>query len=313
MTAANESEPRRFGHLIHVGYPKTGSKLLQHWFDAHPQLAYRHGSIAGFGDVQAIARAGAVCDDDAILYRVTTCEDLSTPFAHHGTLAIDYSSARETDFAVSQVRVCSTLAGLFPNAVVLIVTRGFRAMILSSYSQFVRSGGDVDLAESMAGWQREDGAKLHFTSVTPWDYDHLIQVYTDAFGAGNVIVMPYELLSDHPHEFTRWLSVRLGIDHLPASSERVNESLSPAAMYWYPRLTRLVRRTRSRKVFELYIHAAFNKRLGPLIAVLQRLRRGTPVTAAAIPDDVVNAFRGKAESLRGNPLYAPYAAEYLHR
>jgi hypothetical protein len=298
------------GHLIHVGYPKTGSTLMQQWFDAHPQLAHRYGSIAGFRDVQAIARAGAARDDDAILYRVTSCEGLSTPLAHAGDLAIDYS--RETDMAVSQMRVCSALASLFPNAVVLIVTRGFRSMILSSYSQFVRSGGDVDLAESLAGWQTEAGAELDFTNVTPWDYDHLIKIYTEAFGAGNVIVMPYELLRDDPDEFTRWVSRRLGIDHLPATSERVNESLSPAAMYWYPRLTRLVRRTRSRKVFELYIRAAFNKRLGLLIAVLQRLRRGTPVTAAAIPDDVVNAFRGKAESLRGNPLYAPYATEYLH-
>lgn len=290
------------GHLIHVGYPKTGSTLLQQWFGAHPQLAYRDGSIAGFRDVEAIAREGAVDGETAIRYRVTACEALSTPLADAGDRSIDYSRAGETDFAAAQSRVCSILAGLFPNAVVLIVTRGFRSMILSSYSQFVRTGGDVDFAASLSG----------AASLAPWDYDHLIRIYTDAFGAANVVVMPYELLRDDPNEFTRWLARRLGIDPVPPATERVNESLSPAAMYWYPHLTRFVRRVPSRAVFRAYIRAAFHNRLVPLVGLLQRLRPGTPVTAAAIPDEVVNAFRGKADSLRGNPLYAPYAAEYLH-
>jgi hypothetical protein len=44
--------------------------------------------------------------------------------------------------------------------------------------------------------------------------------------------------------------------------------------------------------------------------VLQRLRPGTPVTADAIPEDLIAAYRAKASTLRENPLYAPYAREY---
>ena len=43
-------------------------------------------------------------------------------------------------------------------------------------------------------------------------------------------------------------SARLGIDPHPPSRERINESLSPIEMYWYPRLTRFVRRIPSRQI-----------------------------------------------------------------
>ena len=36
-----------------------------------------------------------------------------------------------------------------------------------------------------------------------------------------------------------------------------------------------------------------------------------PVTDDRLPDEVVESFRGKATALRGDVLYAPYAADYL--
>jgi hypothetical protein len=35
-------------HLIHIGYAKAGSKFLQRWFEAHPDLAYRTAGLGGF-------------------------------------------------------------------------------------------------------------------------------------------------------------------------------------------------------------------------------------------------------------------------
>ena len=298
-------------HLLHVGYPKAGSKYLQRWFEAHPQLGYRGGLIAGFHDAYAIARAGAA-GADGVLYRVTSYEGLSAPHADAGQVAVDYSRPRATDVRTAQLRVCELLASLFPNALVLIVTRGFRSMILSSYSQFVRSGGDIDLADLVAVARKGSGPEFDsLVDLAPWDYDDLIGAYTQAFGAENVVVMPYELLRDDAGEFTRILAARMGIDDLPGTRGRVNESLSPVEMYWYPRLTRLVRRIPSRKLFGLYIRAAFRNRLRRPIAILQRLRPGTPVTPALIPDDLLEPFRGLAESLRENPLYAAYTSDYL--
>jgi hypothetical protein len=123
--------------------------------------------------------------------------------------------------------------------------------------------------------------------------------------------MPYELLSDDAAQFTRELSQRLGIEQLEGSREKVNESLSAIEMYWYPRITRLVRKLPSRRLFRLYIRAAFHNRLRGPIRILQRLRPGSPITSAMLPDAILEQFRGRAESLRDHPLYAPYLADYL--
>ncbi len=298
-------------HLVHIGYPKAGSTWLQRWFEAHPQLAYGEGAIAGFRDVYSIARAAANADA-GIRYRVTSYEGLSAPRADAGRNFVDYERLRELDAATAQVRVCTLLGELFPNAVILIVTRGFRSMILSSYSQYVRSGGAADLDALVELAKRGPGAPGYDTlaDLARWNYDELIAAYRAKFGAENVIVMPYELLRDDAREFTRTLANRLGIDDFITTPARVNESLSPVELRWYPRLTRAMRRIPSRRLFDLYIRAAFRGRLGAPIRMLDRLRPAKPVTAASIPDEVLDGFRGHAESLRADPLYAPWLADY---
>lgn len=292
-------------HLLHIGYPKAGSTWLQRWFAAHPQMAYREGGIAGFDDVYAIAREGAAGGDEP-LYRVTSTEGLSIPTKDSGDMIVDYRERRETDIAGAQLRVCQMLAELFPNAVVLIVTRGYRAMILSSYSQFVRSGGFVGLDELLALTRGPE-----FARVAPWDYDRLIPAYTAAFGEENVIVMPYELLRDDTATFVRVLSGRLGVEPVAAGMARINESLSPAEMYWYPRLARLVLALRSQRLYRKYVRLSFTNRLRRPIRVLEKLRPRNAVTDAIITDDIIEPFRGRGASLRSNPLYASYKREYL--
>jgi Sulfotransferase family len=289
-------------HLLHIGFPKAGSTFLQRWFDGHPQLAHTYGGIGGFRDMHAIAREGTTRRE--VLYRVTSNEEFSAPRADAGRMEIDYEHPRELTMALSQERVCSMLSALFPNATILIITRGFRSMILSSLSQYARSGGEADLAGMLRG--------PHKYPDDPWHYDDLIGLYRHAFGQENVVVMPYELLRDDADAFTRTLSASLGIDPHPPLRERVNESLSPIEMYWYPRLTRLARRIPSRRLFDRYILAALRNELRGPIAWLNRLKPGTPFTSELISEEAVNTFRGRANSLRGNPLYAPYAAEYLH-
>jgi hypothetical protein len=294
------------GHLLHIGYPKTGSTFLQRWFAAHPQLAFSDGGIAGFRDVYAIARDSVTPRASELLFRVTSCEGLTAPHANAGDAVVEYGTDRRLDMLSSQAAVCTTVAELFPNALVLIVTRGFRAMILSSYSQYVRSGGDVDLADLIA-------RNTNLSQLDPWNYDALIDLYTRAFGDENVIVMPYELLRDDADAFTRALEARLGLAHLEMKAERANASLSAVEMYWYPRFTRAVRALPiGSGLRRLYDRGAFANRFRRPIHILQRVRPGRPVTADAIPDEIVNAYRGKAERLRTNPLYVPYAADYLH-
>lgn len=286
------------GHLVHVGYPKTGSTFLQRWFSAHPQLAHVPGGIAGHADAFGIARA-AVSRDPAIRFRVTSDEELTVPNpeAGHRGLRTFADGAAPGD---AQQRACALLAGLFPTAHVLVVTRGYRGMWLSAYSEYVRFGGTADLGGHPRDW---------------WDFDGVIGAYETAF-PGRVVVLPYELLRDDASAFLRAIEERLGLDHHPAEPGRVHPSLSPVELRWYPRLTRLALalplpgRVR-RRALDRYGRLVRANRLGRLVALLQLVAPAAPVTGEGVPQQAFEALRGRAETLRGRPYYAAYHRDYL--
>ena len=286
-------------HLVHIGFPKTGSTFLQRWFAAHPQIAYVHGGIAGFQNLYAMIAGAAVGQPD-YLWRVTSQESFTTPIADVGTRNIDLSYFGEGTPGDRQARACDLLADIFPDAHILIVTRGFRSMILSSYSQYVRVGGTDDL-ETQVGVGGE----------APWCYDALVAMYRARFG-DRVIVLPYELLARDPVAFRTEMERRLGVAPLDFKDAVVNRALSPIELRWYPRLARLVRRLPfRRRMARLYVELAFNNRLARLIALLDRLSPARPVDASIITDALLEKMRGLADGLAADPLYAPYAREYL--
>ena len=293
------------GHLIHIGYAKSGSTFLQNWFAQHPQLAYARGGIAGLHNVHSMARAAA-SQRSRPLYRVTSSEELATPHTSAGQPDVNYGEMQRNSMASAQTEVCESLCALFPNAYILIVTRGFRSMILSSYSQFVRTGGDESLAWVCAEAERQE----------PWNYDFLIGLYRKAFGDSNVIILPYELLREDAGAFLGEITKRLGLANIGVPPGRPNPSLSPIELVWYPRLTRRVRSLPlgawgRRKAWQLYVEAALSNRLRAPIALLQRLRPIPPLTDAPLTPERMNGFRGFATSLRDEPLYRAYARDYL--
>jgi hypothetical protein len=277
-------------HLIHVGYPKTASNFLRTWFEEHEEIGFAHGKVAGFGNVQEIARAG---EGRGPLLRVTSSENFIAP-------------GGGGDFAEDQVRICGRLSALFSGAHVLIVTRGFRSMILSSYSQHVRCGGTIEIAE-MAAQGLAAGA---------WDYDRAVALYAGAFGADKVMVLPWELLRDDPGAFTAAIEGRFGLVRGPLPEQRINAALSGAELRWYPAIGQRIaalpvgRRVRAR-LSAAFAKAAFGNRLKRPIALLQRLRPKAAVGAEAIPEALLERFRGHASSLAALPAYAPYGNDYL--
>lgn len=286
-------------HLIHIGYPKTGSTFLQRWFAAHPQIAYVHGGIAGFRSVYSMV-AEAAKAQPSYLWRVTSQESFTSPFPDAGTPDIDLSHLGDGTPAERQARACTLLAELFPQAHVLIVTRAFRSMILSSYSQYVRVGGADDLETQV--WQGGEN---------PWRYDETIAMYRARFG-DRVIVLPYELLARDAVAFRAEMERRLGVAPFDFEDAVVNRSLSPVELRWYPRIARLVRRLPFRqRVSRAYSRLVFENRLAPLIALLDRFRPAKPVNGAIITDAILEGARGLADGLAADPIYAPFAREYL--
>jgi hypothetical protein len=296
-SAASPAEPV---HLVHIGWAKAGSSFLQKWFGAHPQIAFSHKGIAGFEDVFDLARQAAAPRE--IPCRVTSAEALNTPQPLVGRSNVDHDLLADYDAHAAQVRGCRLLRRLFPSATILIVTRSPPAILLSAYSQYVRSGGDRSFA---------DFCGLAAISGCWWDYDHVIRLYEDAFGAENVLLLPYEGLRDDPESFCGLVGARLGVAPEPVSRKPHNPSIGAASLAWYPRLTRLLNwLPRQGIVRRLYSRAIVEDRLAPVAALLQRIRPLEIPDTADIPPDLLRTLISQCESLRTRPSHAPYLREY---
>ncbi|MFL6228124.1 MAG: hypothetical protein ACJ741_05035 [Pyrinomonadaceae bacterium] len=300
-------------HLIHVGYAKAGSTFLQAWFEGHPEIRYAPGGLGGFNNIYEMARPSG----RAYKYYVTSYEGLSVPIISAGGMHLDFVSARpvpDTGVKEKQAEVCATLKSLYPESRVLIVTRGFKGLILSGYSECVKLGTRLRLD----GVCREFSQCLRVDADHYWDFDYLIRLYAEAFGEENLIVLPYELLRDDQDGFLSILEERLGIGHARVEVGRLNPSLSPEELYWYPLISRAVAGAAARlggarfqKIYRWYASKIGGRRLRPLVKVLSLLRPGGKITAAEFDEDMLQYCKGKATLLKGLPLYAPYAADYL--
>ncbi|MDQ3918109.1 MAG: hypothetical protein M3348_06490, partial [Acidobacteriota bacterium] len=228
-------------HLIHVGYAKAGSTFLQAWFAAHPELRYAPGGLGGFDGVGELAQASG----ETYRYYVTSYEELSLPLRSGGGVHLDYADALpapETGAKEKQANVCAVLRSLYPGSRILIVTRGFKGLIMSVYSQCVRLGTRLQLD----GVCREFSECLRVDDDHYWDFDYLLRLYGAAFGAENLIVLPYELLRDDQERFLATLEARLGVGRARIEIGRLNPSLSPEELYWYPLISRAVSAASSR-------------------------------------------------------------------
>lgn len=290
--------------LLHIGYTKAGSSYLQSWFAAHPELLYAHQALHGFRRTPEISTFAHEAPS-APAYFVTSDEDLAFWKGPLEPLGLEM---RAYDVRAHQRRVCSLLRDLFPQATVLIVTRGFASVIGSAYGQYVRAGGRLDLSELRA----TTGDLM----VEFWSYDRLIELYREAFGAANVIVLPYELLRRDSDAFLRRVAKRLGVSHQPHPPERVNPALDARVIGRVRRISRLLLAAlrplplaTQRRIYAVYTRALAGDRFVRWLGA----ERGAGVGSAAFstPKEFLARFRGLASRLCGEPIYADFRAEYL--
>jgi hypothetical protein len=86
--------------------------------------------------------------------------------------------------------------------------------------------------------------------------------------------------------------------------------LSPVELAWYPVLTRAVRALPfSGRIERSYLRLAFTNRLAGPISLLQRIHPREAVRGE-VPD-LAEGWKRYGEPFREDPLYAPYAEDYL--
>lgn len=290
--------------LLHIGYTKAGSSYLQSWFAAHPELHYAHQALHGFRRTPDISTFAHDSPRDPTWF-VTSDEDLAFWKGPLEPLGLEM---RAYDVRGHQRRVCALLRDLYPQATVLIVTRGFATVIGSAYAQYVRAGGQLDFPALQRATQD--------LMVDFWNYDYLVDLYRAAFGPSHVIVLPYELLARDSGDFLRRLASRLGVECLPHPAERVNPALDGRVTGRIRRLSGVVLRalrplpdTTQRRIYAAYTRALAGERIVRLLR--PRRRRDGGSAAFSPPVDFLARFRGRAAGLCAESAYADFLAEYL--
>lgn len=292
------------GHLLHVGYPKTGSKFLQRWFEAHPDIAFTHWGIAGFDNAHEMMTAASVRAPAA--WHVTSHEALLTPLADYRDLG---AGAISLPTRSAQSAACAMLAEIFPASRILIVTRGHEALLRSFYAELVLGGasyGFADFCDALLA-QVEAGADT-------FDFGAAIDAYAAAFGEDRLLVLPYELLRDSPRAFLGAIEEFLGLEHSHFESGPVHRSPLKGRLAAYRRLTRWVRAVpgpvRMRRSATLrYIAALRGGRLGMIASVIEMLSEA-PAENDLPPPRLLEILGARAGRLRDNVHYRDYALEY---
>jgi hypothetical protein len=299
--------------LLHVGLHKTGSSWLERWLAEHPSIAYAHNTFGGIPRPIDICRTAmadqprwyAISDEHLTGGRVWP-EGYTYLLLRHAGF-----HQQPTGIPEHRQRVADQLYAMFPNATVLITTRGFAGALRSLYSQVVRMGGDQTFDQFLASYA---------SFVADWlDLNAVIELYRARFGQGQVLILPFEILAEDEARYERLLEERLDLQPTPLAIGRVYPSLSPRQLVAYRRCSRiwlqpLAKRLPWRHGSTLYLaYAAWVVNRPWCDGLIQFLHApGRYHPAPKVPTDVLERFRGKASLLATDPLYAPYRADYLN-
>lgn len=188
--------------LIHIGYHKTASTLLQFQFFNDPRFGF-HPMLGHAGRLGARFVVGhSKGPDNPFTFCAPTVAELAgqevipdglLPVVSYEDLSGHIYSGGQTSWQCAQ-----WLCAVFPRAKVLITVREQQAMIRSCYDHFLHDGG---LCGIDAFLQTYNEYQLPMFSKAHLRYDECVEGYQRLFGDENVLVLPYELLRDNRRDF----------------------------------------------------------------------------------------------------------------
>lgn len=228
--------------VIHIGDYKTGSSWLQQEvFLRHPEIVYLDWPAKNPG----IAK---------LFYELLGARDLdfdATDLVRRFNLELDKINcagrrkliSREAlagDFISCEhaQRIARRLYQVFgPTKIVLVIREQF-SMMASIYSQHVKIGGTLSLHDFVS----DPIVASHLSSRL--QYEKLIRMYMDMFGAENVSVKLFEELRTDKKQFLRDVLAYVGcedIDFFPNEKSLTNPGLTTVGAACQRLLNRLVR------------------------------------------------------------------------
>jgi hypothetical protein len=232
-----------FKPLVHIGYHKTGTSWLQaHLYSEKSDVFYPMVDPAWdeiikgqfpsqqFGNNFMYSETGKVLvpgefSVDRVERKISQLNDDRgrIPVISHERL-----SGHPSNGGIDTPDICDRLHQTFANAKVLIVIREQKSLILSWYSQYLKSGGVLSLYDYIR--DRYDDGLVGFNKKY-FEFHRLISLYLKVFGKDNVLVLPYEDFRSDSEGFIGKLYQFLGTQGKTKFdfNEKVNETKSG----WY--------------------------------------------------------------------------------
>lgn len=183
--------------LLHIGYHKTGTTLLQKRVFPKPGFALVAKTRALWPvfvtvepfrfdarDARETFRSGIEEAGEKGLVPVLSAERLS---------GNPHSGGYDSEW------IADRLAATFPGSRVLVVIREQADMLVSAYKQYLKRGGPGTLRQYAAS--PSEIPRIPRFDPRFFEYHRLIGRYQELFGAENVLALPYELLKKTPRAF----------------------------------------------------------------------------------------------------------------
>lgn len=126
----------------------------------------------------------------------------------------------------NRVLIANRLASLFPDAKILLIVREQKAIINSTYNQYIQEGGTMNVQTYMT----KEWVAPYFQgfNLVQYDYYQLVSLYKDLFKPQNVFCLPYELLKYDPSQFIEKIFDFAGLEHQFDSGLLTRETLNQA-------------------------------------------------------------------------------------
>lgn len=243
--------------LIHIGYHKAGSTWLQMNLLSQPDQGFLPlcpADTARSSDKKPryLARYFVYAERGGLLSPFEErSEEVRSQFKQiiggGTTLVPTISSERLSGnphaSGFDARAVCDRIHAAFPDARILIVVREQVSAILSTYFQYLRSGGHRSLRHYLM--TKYDGRRPGF-SFDHFRYDKLINYYHNRFSSERVLVLPFELLELEPRSFVAGIADHVGIEISSALPFSVKENRgSPRLVEIKTRYLNLLKRSDS--------------------------------------------------------------------
>lgn len=307
---------------IHIGLLKTASTTLQAGFAANPRLTYVDYRLVE--SLRAVAASAAETGQPlpaqvpvGHLPSILRGSDKPVVISDERFSGIPHYSYQVKSGAVTrafQTHCARLLHAVAPQSRIVIVLREPRAWLLSYYKQFVKFGEHRRIKPYCRAH--------HDHLIQSYDVDFLTDLYAGLFGAGNVVVLPFEMLRKDSDRFLEIFSDAVGVPiMLPESANKgIEDGLIEHIRQLNAVRRFLARQARWNDAYARQTSLLFFDVVEGALTDRERtqkiLKRALPSARLDVepPTDMLEDMRHAVRrTLETNPLFAPFRDLYAGR